>query len=904
MTFKQFATQRQLTNNIHQWINLILPSFDHGNLLPLFQPALYLQSLTTLNIIFYLNCNHHLNTWKKRLQNININPTSYTPQFHRHPFVTYVKISHLQAKTYVGETYKGVHERELTRRRKLKQLNCDRNASCELALHYWKNTNTYHKFATIVTHNVQNSGDTKLQELSNISIWQPQLNPPIVQKILKTNKYVHSTSFNIRRTHNITRTWRKTRNLAKRFQLKSTDIDKHNNIQHQRLHCLSNPGLKQFHSQKLLRQPKLSTALELYALARQAPNLTEPQRSTATKQLKLIFKHRNLKFPNFPAPLIIPFLHHSTFRHKLQTFLRLLIRNNSTKALPLHLPPYKPIEGKHQTLAETLFSWKKHYTNFTTTNTSTCNCKNFITKHPNIPTFQEHVVCTLDKWPDITPQLYHITTANAKDTFYPSKQFFTKVTTTLFQAWTRKNNFNIQNITKTWEQFIEDEWPQHLQAAKDTYQFGHITQLKKLLSDWVVHCEDHAPYKFVVYCPKTYINLIQSTFDNTDVFTQQPISPTHLQNIFPSLFPSELKQQYTWGMQFSKPLAHSYIFPKRKKQFTNARPIISFANTPTSTLLKGLSHTLIAITKIVFPHQFHQHDIATTFRLLHKFLSLQISNLNMHNDDLTVFFTSVPHDRIITAVTYAIDRYRALQPPQHNDPITFSVQPKSKCKLTRFIRGRSFRRTGKSHIIYLDHLEQLITFTLKHSYFTSLGKVYKQKRGSCIGSPLSPALCNMTVAFEEHIWFNTYNTHITRTTFCTRYVDNRLILILPSTQDTEPFQVLVNLDFYQDPVTLEPELCNKFLGFNVDHKQHTCTYIVPEHDWQYRSFSSAGSSTSILSGLASRLHIIKRGTYPQVAVPPESITLLNKYKDQGFTTKALVQIAKKVFPKISGRNLR
>ena len=525
-------------------------------------------------------------------------------------------------------------------------------------------------------------------------------------------------------------------------------------------------------------------------------------------------------------------------------------------------------------------------------------------KHPYVKTYQSHVICQLDEWPEISAKLFHITTANAKDTFYPAKEFYTKITTTLFASWLKKNRFHPSDPTKHWKQFIDDQWPLHTQAAANTYQFSHITQIKQLLSDWVIHCEDHAPYKFVVYCPQAYIQLIQTTFNNTDVFLQQPIQPSHLQNIMSQLFPPDLKPLYKWGLHLSKPLAYSYIFPKRKKLFTNARPIISFANTPTSTLLKGLSHAFIAIIKVVFPGQFHQHDIAATFRQLHRFLRLQLDNLIMHNDDLVCFYTSVPHARIIAAVTYALERYSTLQPSPTNEPIIFTVQPTSKCKFTRFVRGRSFKRLRKNHIIQLQHLLQLTTFTLKHSYFTSLGTVYKQKRGSCIGSPLSPALCNLTVAFEEHLWYNTYNCHINRTTFCTRYVDNRLILLLQETQNTEAFQALTDLNFYKDPVTLEPEEGNKFLGFIIDHKNHQCTYIVPEHDWQYRSPSSAGSTASILSGMASRLHIIKRGTYPQLPVPAAVIDLIKKYQDQGFNTKVLVQIARKVFPKITERDFR
>ena len=387
------------------------------------------------------------------------------------------------------------------------------------------------------------------------------------------------------------------------------------------------------------------------------------------------------------------------------------------------------------------------------------------------------------------------------------------------------------------------------------------------------------------------------------MFIKQHISPTHLQNIFRSLFPKDLKNKYKWGLQTSKPLANSYIFPKRKKKFTNARPIISFANTSTTLLLKGLSHAIIALTKIGFPGQFHKHDIASTFRFLHKYLRQKIENLLKHNDDLVGFYTSVPHARILAALLYTLDTYSQLQPAQHGEPISFTVRPKSKCKFTRFVRGRSFTKSGKAHIIHLEHIHELIIFTLTHSYFTSLGTVYRQKRGSCIGSPLSPTLCNLVVAFEEHLWHITYHTHITRTTFCTRYVDNRLILILPSNQNTEAFKILTDLDFYKSPVTLEPEKCNKFLGFTIDHVHHTCTYIVPPEHWQYRSAASAGSTQSVLSGMASRLHIIKRGTYPATAVPQTALQLLAMYRKQDFDINAIVKVAKKVFPKILARTI-
>ena len=161
LTFNDFSTRKTLCFNILQWTNTILPSTDHGTLLPLFQPLLYLQALITLTCIFHIPNTSHIQTWKNRFLQINITPKTYTAAHHKHLFVTYVKIDLQQQKTYIGETYKGISERELTRRRKLKQLHNDRNASCELALHYWHNTKTYHNYSTIVTHKMHNAPNYK-----------------------------------------------------------------------------------------------------------------------------------------------------------------------------------------------------------------------------------------------------------------------------------------------------------------------------------------------------------------------------------------------------------------------------------------------------------------------------------------------------------------------------------------------------------------------------------------------------------------------------------------------------------------------------------------------------------------------------------------------------------------------
>ena len=93
-------------------------------------------------------------------------------------------------------------------------------------------------------------------------------------------------------------------------------------------------------------------------------------------------------------------------------------------------------------------------------------------------------------------------------------------------------------------------------------------------------------------------------------------------------------------------------------------------------LLKALSHALTDIIKIVYPTNFHRHDVNGTFRYLHAYLRKKATDLVMHNDDLSGFFTSIPHARILAALDHAIARYVICQPVSYTHltlPTIYSV---------------------------------------------------------------------------------------------------------------------------------------------------------------------------------------------------------------------------------------
>jgi hypothetical protein len=121
--------------------------------------------------------------------------------------------------------------------------------------------------------------------------------------------------------------------------------------------------------------------------------------------------------------------------------------------------------------------------------------------------------------------------------------------------------------------------------------------------------------------------------------------------------------------------------------------------------------------------------------------------------------------------------------------------------------------------------------------------------------------------------------------FLFRYVDNRFMLIPEFLCEKPQIKLLTDLDFYHHPVELEKVGDNFIFGFEVDLLQKTVTSKMPAALWQFRNPHSAGSTKLNLSGLLSRVCIIRRQTYPLKNANTAVETLANKYIKLGFERK-------------------
>ncbi len=256
------------------------------------------------------------------------------------------------------------------------------------------------------------------------------------------------------------------------------------------------------------------------------------------------------------------------------------------------------------------------------------------------------------------------------------------------------------------------------------------------------------------------------------------------------------------------------------------------------------------------------------------------------------FFTSLPQDRIIQAVQHCLYTYYQLNPTKiTQEEACFSVKSVQTQTVGRVFRGQ-IRTIARTHrVIYVKDILEIVKTSFNINFFQVMGVCYRQIRGSSIGNQISPVLCAIAVAFEEHIWtvmfqsfLESHKTHL----FLMRYVDNRFF-IYPKELKTHPAMIMICDElFYKSPVILEPVGDLHILGFLVDPAARTVTYIMPPEDWQYRTAKSAGTQSLNLGGYRSRAVIIKRQTFPKSLSYQYIARLQEEYKKRGYSSAMLV----------------
>ena len=476
---------------------------------------------------------------------------------------------------------------------------------------------------------------------------------------------------------------------------------------------------------------------------------------------------------------------------------------------------------------------------------------------------------------------------------FPSKKEYFNQMRLAIKTWTKKNGLYLpchrptsRICATTYGPNTPNRSPITLQNPLSTNFNPHSKEPFSI----IFHCEDKHASSLRIYCPCLYYQSIESTFQDLSIFEPLPAEPS---SIVTSLVESLHRQHgkaYPWAVGSGRQLPAGYILAKRKKDFQSGRPIISFVESPFRPMLNILARLIFQLIPSACPDHFATGDVYTLLSILRE--APVDADLILVNQDLAGFFTSIDQERFIRSWFMLLDFLR----PKMNvyDDEVFSVYPGKSNNPGDIIKGRTFRRLNVTRKIIIKHVPDLIKSALDMQTFALGKRCVRQRRGSPMGSPLSPALCLMVVSISEQIWSNTFrhimsNHHLFIRHI--RYVDNRLIFGDKRLTEMAPYEVLLDDGFYGKPIILETEPDQEFLGFMIETKPLEVIYQGPTNISQVLSPFSASPPAVLLSGFRSRCHTVIKGAFPASRVQQGLTQLIHLYSRAGFPKEELQTIS-------------
>ena len=876
--------------------------------------AIFATGLIHITLLFaYPSNTRRSQQWRNRLRQLHILPHTY----HYHNFLSsnsvYIKLHfnpdqpqrcyHQHGHFYVASTAIGIPHREHNRRAKLKQLQNNIPISAELSLRYWHSHNNIHHYTTIQLTSHDTYDQAWIQEHHYIANWMPSLNWPFISHHLKLK--AQGWQFAKHRAHFYSRLATHKRLFRRLRQRQYTLREPHlyTSTKHHALQLLRNltkHTAASFEAAKQLRSGR-HTDLEVYAIRRMAANLEEPGRSRALHILNKALVYRNLTPPKPNIPLTVPFLAHDDFTKHCQQWLRTTIQQHKHFTIPLHLPSHRLREAAHKTLRSHLHNhrtWEDILHSPPDPADLPCACDHLRTllQDPDTPTINGHYILTLDQL-QLPTHLSIFLNANMNSTYYPSKARYFLIFKTAYTKWLKLQGLP-PSLVQHLQPFLEHQWRLHNTHLKQQPRFTArlLRQLQEHLGKHtLLHHADHELQQLRLFCPRQYFTGALNTWQSPELFEPLPyITAANIHDHLAATVPPILRTRYKWGFRKDFNIPYGVVHLKEKKHWQKGRTIISYFQSLSGNLLRITSRALDIILQHLYPQHPGQMSIPQLWHHFHSYLTQTPPDISLHatNDDLVGFFNSVPQHRLIDAVHSLVLHW---QQQQSTHTLTVDVQATGNPFHHSHI-GRHRRKHPTQRTIQTSDITTIVAFALDTCIFRACNNTYKQIRGAGIGSQLSPALCNVAITLIERSWHQIHNNLLQHTDLhftYYRYVDNRFIVHNEHFLQHPAIQTLIHHNFFGDPVELEPVEDFHLLGFNIDLPQRTITYMQPSQPWKIRDSTTAGSQRLALSGLQSRLHTIRKYTFPPSSADAAAAELVNLYVQKGHNYHACHRFLKK-----------
>ena len=394
--------------------------------------------------------------------------------------------------------------------------------------------------------------------------------------------------------------------------------------------------------------------------------------------------------------------------------------------------------------------------------------------------------------------------------------------------------------------------------------WSFINNLKRL-QNFVTSPADHYPSSLTIHCPCQWHDLVCRTFLDPHVFTACTSNPVQTLYQIQESVPDWISRDYAWGLDFSSALSSGYILPKPSRNYEKARPIINYSRAWPRKLGQALGIALLEILQIVYADLLQLKDVQAVVMAIRRFFDLGQSDditFELYQTDIAGFYNQVEHNRILTAVQFAVHLFCDLQPVSLDSSVQTHTNKME--RTLRLFRGHWRSQSKQYRSIKLCDISPLVEFLLQNSFFHVGTQVFRQHRGASMGSQWAPILCSAVALMREYTFHSVFSQMISQPHFAHRYVDNR-IMVLPANYVTRnPVRLFWRLGFYTAPILLEEVSGLEVLGFTIDPHQQSVTFIQPWNKTM-RSVNSSGPSRALKAGILARLRLILNNVWPVTA---------------------------------------
>lgn len=857
-----------------------------------------------------------------------VSSQTYTPSWVRRRKVVHVRLSHRSKHAYTGSTKKSVAGREATRTRVYRQKGRE---AClvEPAIKWWRKKRNFFAFTPVVLSSHSTYAEAYLHEVKATKSRQTSLNVPFVWALVGGGKAASQNKFRTAKKacRLSPRIWRRYR--AKLHQgghsgrpwvtywpkswpatLSQEDASLRMVVEL----GADRPGTEAKSSwglEKWLRQSHVPPE-QLYALHRVANQLGEPERGVAKGKIAAVMKKRCLVVPReVTAPFVFPGLRSPGFHALVKRFLGAVLSDLKDACLPFHAPKASLVEGKWVTVEQLLFTASQALQGFAPNRRPRCTCAALSPRTspearsgPVGEDGRSHVVASGVDFLGICKGAQSVALANSREAVLPSARRVAQALQPSVLRFCQRNQISLGPIggqdglaqrTQAFARQLHSEMGREVREG--VLREADVRALGQVAPEAVWYCEDHKYTRVVAYCPALFDELVRKTYlENTEVFLLERLSAEDATRFVENSVPSEVRRRCQWAFgrvkkhklkDKLKVLPTGGIIPKGKKRYTTARPFVSFhrnflrrLHQSTGCAMRYMIAKVVGSAALDVPNTEAAVKRMAAFNLRLKRLARagEVPEVKFDNSDLEGCFTSPPHDRLVKDCQEIVTRFRVMFPETE-----FIETGDRKNPHRRNTRSRKSRCSAP---VPANLVVTIVRHSLECSVFTVGSVVFRQIRGSFIGSPLSPPLSIATVAMPELKFNETLTQYRPRgnTWESFRYVDNRFVAMVSRGGEALVPKVFLSADFYGNPVNLlpEPDLVCLGLQWGVTGGQIWAKFLVHGFEqirqaagegrvvavdkfferWRYRTPMSCVSDRQLRAGCIGRLVSAARYALP------------------------------------------